>query len=102
MLHTRSYCAGNEIKGDVKMTYKAGDLVYFDGDVYKGVGKIVSQHMDFPNNCLVHSTQIVNGRIMKNKVMEFISLQELAKYLGVEIYYDESKYKPYTLRVKEN
>ena len=40
--------------------------------------------------------------IMKIKVIEFISLQELAKYLGVEIYYDESKFKPYTLRVKEN
>ena len=39
---------------------------------------------------------------MKSKVIEFISLQELAKYLGVEIYYDESKFKPYTLKVKEN
>ena len=39
---------------------------------------------------------------MKTKVIEFISLQELAKYLGVEIYYDESKFKPYTVREKEN
>ena len=44
------------------MTYKAGDLVYFDDGVQKGVGKIVSQHEDDTYNYLVHSTQIAGGR----------------------------------------
>ena len=40
------------------MTYKAGDLVYFDGYGHKGVGKIIAITAGFH---LVRSTQIVNG-----------------------------------------
>lgn len=35
-----------------------GDLVYFDGDGYKGVGKIVEQDVGFKIHYLVQSTQI--------------------------------------------
>ena len=44
------------------MTYKVGDLVYFDGDRYKGVGKIVVVDDEcVAEPYLVHSTKIIGG-----------------------------------------
>ena len=43
------------------MRYKAGDLVYFDYGMQKGVGKIVYRHNCFTDYYLVQSTQIDNG-----------------------------------------
>ena len=64
------------------MTYKAGDLVYFDDGVQKGVGKIVSQHEDDTYNYLVHSTQIAGGHNGNNWFLSDKYLKPFTKKVG--------------------
>ena len=67
------------------MTYKEGDLVYFDGDGHEGVGEIVSIRGDFH---LVRSTQIVGG----HTGAPFVERQDVKN----SWWYYEENLKPFT------